>query len=264
MRRTLDGTSLALREARAGGAYERWSRRTDGPLLGLAVVFVVVLVLPLVTRLSASQELAVRITNGVIWVVFAVDYLVRVYLSLNRRRYFRTHLLDLAIVLLPMLRPLRGLRAIRVLRLGAVAGFAHKRATESLHARVTTYVVTAVVISLVVAGAGVREAERGAPDANIRSFGDGLWWAATTVTTVGYGDRYPTTTLGRGIAVALMLVGIALLGVVTATIATWFVGRLQDVQEAVEEVEERTDASLEQVLAELRELRARLDADNAT
>ena len=90
----------------------------------------------------------------------------------------------------------------------------------------------------------MREAERNSPDANIKTFGDGLWWAATTVTTVGYGDRFPTTPLGRLIAVVLMLVGIALLGVITATIATWFVGRLQVVEEEVAEVKETTTRRL--------------------
>lgn len=99
------------------------------------------------------------------------------------------------------------------------------------------------------------DVERTARGSNIKTFGDALWWAATTVTTVGYGDRYPTTGQGRLIAVGLMVVGIALLGVVTATIAAWFVERLRDVQET----EERADATLAQVLDELRELRVRLD-----
>jgi voltage-gated potassium channel len=106
-----------------------------------------------------------------------------------------------------------------------------------------------------VASVGMYEAERGASDGNITTLGDALWWAITTVTTVGYGDRYPTTALGRMIAVGLMLVGIALLGVVTATIAAWFVGRLRE----VEETSEQADATMQDVLAELREVRSRLD-----
>ena len=68
----------------------------------------------------------------------------------------------------------------------------------------------------------VLDAERGAAHANITSFGDSLWWAATTITTVGYRDRYPVTTQGRLVAVVLMR-GIALLSVLTAGIAAWFV-----------------------------------------
>jgi voltage-gated potassium channel len=65
--------------------------------------------------------------------------------------------------------------------------------------------------------------ERPIESSNIKSFGDGLWWALTTVTTVGYGDRFPTTTEGRAIAFGLMLVGISLMGVITASVAAWFV-----------------------------------------
>ena len=70
--------------------------------------------------------------------------------------------------------------------------------------------------------------ERGVEGSNIKSFGDGLWWAVTTVTTVGYGDRFPTTSVGRVLAVGLMLVGISLMGVITASVAAWFVKMSQD------------------------------------
>lgn len=76
----------------------------------------------------------------------------------------------------------------------------------------------------------------------------------------GYGDHYPTTTLGRFVAVVLMLLGIALLGVITATIAAWFVERLHDVEESVAESEQRTEASLDEVMRELRELRRIVEA----
>ena len=95
------------------------------------------------------------------------------------------------------------------------------------------------------------DAERDAPGSTIKSFGDGLWWAATTVTTVGYGDKVPVTVEGRLVAVALMLVGISVLGVVTAAVAAWFVDQLRDVQEA----EQREETTLTEVMAELRAIR---------
>jgi voltage-gated potassium channel len=109
--------------------------------------FVVVLVLPLVVDLDPTARGLVTAANIAIWAVFAVDYVARLYLALDRRQYVRTHVLDLVIVLLPMLRPLRALRVLRVLRVASVAGLAHKRATQSLHARVSVYVFSAALVS---------------------------------------------------------------------------------------------------------------------
>lgn len=244
-----------LRLARAHDGYTRWERRTDAPLLALALLFLVVLLLPLLLDLERWQRGALTVVSVSLWVVFTIDYAARLYLALERWRFVRTHPLDLLVIVLPFLRPLRALRLLRLLRAASLLGSANKRAKRSLHARVSAYVGASVVVMLGIAAVAMVEAERRSPDANITSLPDGLWWAATTVSTVGYGDRYPVTGLGRLVAVALMVVGIALLGVVTASVAAFFVSRIQDVQEA----EERTEATLSDVLAELREVRARLD-----
>lgn len=250
--------SKGTQEARATGGYERWVRRTDGPLLVLAVVLLGVLLLPTVVALNDEGWLAVNVTSGAIWLAFTVDYGARLYLSPRRWEFVRRHPLDLLVIVLPLLRPLRALRLLRLLRVGSVVGIVNRRGQRSLHARVSAYVAASVVVVLGASAVLMLEAESGSEDANITNLGDALWWAATTVTTVGYGDRYPTTGIGRLIAVALMLVGIALLGVVTATIAAWFVDRLRE----VEETAENTETTLQQVLAELREVRARFDAQD--
>lgn len=181
----------------------------------------------------------------VVWVVFGLDYLTRLYLAPGRWAFVRGHPLDLLVLALPMFRPLRALRVVPILlRL-------NRRAVDSLHGQVAMYVTGAVSLIVFIASLAVLNAERDAPDANITSFGDALWWSAATVSTVGYGDSFPTTGEGRWVAVALMLAGIALVGVVTATLAAWFVDRLGRV-----ETETRDDVA--EVAAEVRRLRADL------
>jgi len=140
---------------------------------------------------------------------------------LPRWPYTRRHWYDVALILLPMLRPLR------LLRLLALARILNRSATSSLVGRVSTYVLGTAVMSAVLAAIVVLDVEQDAADANITTFGDALWWSATTVTTVGYGDRYPVTTEGRFVAVALMLVGIAAVGAVIASITAWVVAQVE-------------------------------------
>jgi voltage-gated potassium channel len=82
-----------------------------------------------------------------------------------------------------------------------------------------------------IAAIEITQAERLAPSGNIKNIGDGLWWAISTVTTVGYGDRFPTTSQGRLIALGLMLLGVSLIGVISATMAAWFVRMMQKDEE---------------------------------
>ncbi len=117
------------------------------------------------------------------------------------------------------------------------------------------YVSAGTAIILLVAGLAITDAERGAPGSLITDLGDGLWWAVTTMTTVGYGDTYPVTTTGRLIALALMLGGIALLGTVTATLASWLV---ESVEDETSTDGAATRAEIEALTAEVQALRAAL------
>ncbi len=87
-------------------------------------------------------------------------------------------------------------------------------------------------------------------------FGDALWWSVTTVATVGYGDRFPTTTEGRLVAAGLMVAGIGLLAVVTAALASWFVDRIG-------RAEEQTRGNIAELAEEVRGLRLALDRRSA-
>lgn len=224
-----------------------WERRSQTPLLVLAVGFAVAYAVPIVVP-DASPWVHRACTHAewAVWGAFALDYLVRLGLAADRRRFLRTHWLDLCAVVLPLVQPLRLLRLVSTLLLVG------RRARMAPQIRLTTYVAGAVVGLLMFGSLAVLSVERDAPDGNIKNLGDAVWWSFTTMTTVGYGDHSPTTGLGRFLAVGLMLSGIALLGVVTANIAAWFIARF----ERDDRAERLQLAAIEELHAEVRALRA--------
>ena len=188
---------------------------------------------------------------AITWAMFGLDYVVRVYLTDQRKRYVLHHAHDLVILVIPVLRPLRLLRLLVLLRVLS------RQAADSLRGRVAVYVSASAVLVIFCSGLAIRDAERGHHHANITSFGDALWWSVTTVTTVGYGDHYPVTTEGRFVAVGVMLAGIALIGVVTASFASWLIDRVRKVET---ESQAATAADLRALRDELAALRAEIAA----
>lgn len=205
---------------------EAWERRSEIPLLFLAVAFLVAYAWPVLDpRLAPDAEAVLTALSWTVWLAFAADFAARLYLATERRRYAAAHWYDVALIALPALRPLR------LLRLLAFARILNRTAASSLTGRVLMYVAGTAVLAVMLGALAVLDAERDADGSTITTAGDALWWATTTVTTVGYGDFYPVTLEGRLVAVALMIVGIAVVGAVTASIAAWL----------VEQVRERSD-----------------------
>ncbi|WP_370412500.1 potassium channel family protein [Streptomyces fradiae] len=229
------------------GMKERWERHTQTPLLVLAVAFGIAYAVPIVAPdADAWVHQWCSHVEWAVWGAFALDYLVRLALAPDRWAFVRGHLLDLLAVILPMVQPLRLLRVVSTLLLVG------RRARMAPQITLTTYVAGAVVGLMMFGSLAVLHVERNAPNGNIKTLGDAVWWSFTTMTTVGYGDHAPTTGLGRVLAVGLMLSGIALLGVVTANIAAWFISRFDRDDEA----DRRQTELLEALTSEVRALRA--------
>ena len=152
-----------------------------------------------------------------VWGVFAVDVAYGLAKSKNRKQYVKSHPLEILSVALPVLRPLR------LLRLVTIGSLVIQRVAIGRQFAIMIKVFLFSILIAYIAAVQLTIVERPIEGSNIKSFGDGLWWALTTVTTVGYGDKFPTTSEGRAIAFGLMLVGISLMGVITASVAAWFV-----------------------------------------
>ncbi|WP_402461997.1 potassium channel family protein [Isoptericola aurantiacus] len=246
-----------------------WEQRMEWPLIVVAGLFLVAYAVPIVWP-DVAPEVRRACSFAVLgtWLVFAVDYVARLLLSRHRWYFVRHNLLDLAIVALPMLRPLRLLLLVSAIQRLNRAG------ANAMRGRVVTYAVAGSAL-LVLAGAlAVTEAERGAEGSTIQNVGDGFWWALVTMATVGYGDTYPVTITGRFVAVGMMLGGIAVLGVVTATLSSWLVQNVEETaQEGRAERRDSTDdlwarrGDVEGLVAEVRALReevSRMHEENRT
>ena len=198
----------------------RWEALARWPLLLASIIFLINYALQVLAPFSGGLARTAAVVSIVAWVLFLVDYAVRLLLASNRRQWFRTHLFDLLVVLLPALRPLVILRAATLLPM-------FQRSTgDALRARINIYLAGATVLLVFLASLAVLDNERYAAGATITSFGDAVWWACVTVTTVGYGDLTPVTVTGRVIAVGLMIGGFALIGTVAATISSWIIERV--------------------------------------
>lgn len=201
---------------------EQWERRAEWPLAAVAIAFLVVYSVQVLGRPHGVEATVLGVMSWIIWSVFVADYFARLALATDRRRWFVKHILDLAVVALPLLRPLR------LLRLVILVGALQKALGNAIRGRIVIYTIGGVALLIYVGSLAVLEQERDQPNALITSFGKALWWSIATVTTVGYGDLYPITTTGRIVAVLLMLGGISLIGVVTASLASWIVQRVAE------------------------------------
>jgi voltage-gated potassium channel len=191
-------------------------------LLFMALVFLVVYSLPAFNaNLSSDAQVKINVIQWFSWIVFALDVIIGITFSSSKLNYLKSHPLELAAVVLPFLRPLRLLRFI------SVGALVIQKISVGKSVGITIRLAVTSIFLAFIAAVEVTQVERVAPNGNIKTIGDGLWWALTTVTTVGYGDKYPTTGQGKLIALGIMLLGISLVGVISATMAAWFVRTMQ-------------------------------------
>jgi voltage-gated potassium channel len=201
---------------------ERWGRRLSVPMLAVALLVLPALVIEESSVGPVWHSVAVDL-NWAVWVAFAGELAWLLWVAPNRLRWIREHPLDVAIVILtPPFGPaaLQGARALRLLRVMRLLRLVRlSRQVFSLDGLRYAALLTLSVV--LVGGAAFAAAENGHHVRPV-SLWDGLWWAVSTVTTVGYGDLSPVTNLGRVLAMLVMFTGIGFVAVLTAAAAQRF------------------------------------------
>jgi voltage-gated potassium channel len=207
----------------SGGRHDlvdRIEQVTKFPMALLGVVWLVIAIIVLTDEVNGSASTVLVASLFVLWVVMLAEYMVRLVVTPDSLGYLKRRWVEPATVVMPLLQSWHvvGIEKVTLLvregQLRVEAILKHHSLFRVLLAAAGTLVIGSWLVLLF---------EKHARGSNIHNFPDALWWAIVTVTTVGYGDRYPVTEGGRVVAAVLMLVGIGLIGVLTATVASVFI-----------------------------------------
>jgi len=201
----------------------------------LSVYVLVVLVVDTLVKLPTETARLLTFIDDIICVFFLFEFCLRFYQADNKLKFMQWGWIDLisSIPALPFLRAGRALRLVRLLRImRAFRSTKHliRYVFESRVKGTFTAVSIIAVLMILFSSVAILQVED-QPTSNIKSAEDALWWSYVTITTVGYGDKYPVTTEGRLIAAVLMTVGVGLFGTFTGFLASWFVAERKKSEE---------------------------------
>lgn len=232
------GRGEAVREARShawldSALHVPLSNSYQLFILALCLFALIALAFHSFARIDESTKQILEMADNVICGFFFVDFVVHLTRAKRRTHYLATWgWIDLlsSVPAVSFLRWGRAARVVRIVRVLRGARATKLLAEAILERRGQGLLLAALLVSMllvVFSSIGILQLET-VPDANIKSASDALWWAVVTITTVGYGDRYPVTGEGRILAATLMVFGVALFGTLTGFIASWFVGAKSD------------------------------------
>lgn len=211
----------------------------------LAIVVVAILVIELAYNIPPNITITFSIIENIILGIFVIDYFTRLFLSKNKVKFFKGNIIDL-ISIIPFN---SAFQSIRILRLSKLLRFTkvfrsaslflkfRKHVDKFLKTNNFNYIIWITLTTLFIGAIGIHFAEG-------ISFGNSLWWSFVTITTVGYGDISPATPIGRIIAGLIMVVGIGFLGMLTGTIATFFLSKNDSTtfkSQTIEDIKSRLD-----------------------
>lgn len=196
-------------------------------VLVLSIYVLGALLVDSVYKLPAETSLLLRYIDNAICAFFFLEFCVRFRQAENKKKFMRWGWIDL-VSCIPMVDFLRAGRLLRIIRLFRIirAFRTTKGVIDHLFSNKAKGALTSVsliaVLLVIFSAIAILQVEK-EPTSNIKTAEDAIWWAYVTVTTVGYGDKFPVTTEGRIIAAILMTAGVGLFGTFTAYVSSWFV-----------------------------------------
>ncbi|GAB3805903.1 potassium channel family protein [Spirosoma humi] len=222
-------------------------------MLVLSVYVVIALLIrELVPMYEQNRQLLDQIDTG-ICLYFLYDFFLRLYQADDKWKFLQWGWIDLlaSIPAFDWFRLGQLVRVIRILRMvrsfRSIRDFLHYLFRDRANGTLAVVLLSSVLL-MIFGAIAILYVER-VPDANIKTPSDALWWAFVTITTVGYGDRFPVTNFGRLIAAVLMIAGVGLFGTFTGYVANFF----------VEDEQEQTENDMQTLIGEVRQLRHKIE-----
>ena len=233
-------TQLRVLDDERWAVLEQLEVWLETPMLVLGFVWLTLFVIELTGNLSPVLEFI----GGAIWVVFILDFALKFALAPDKTNYLKANWLTALALVVPALRVFRIFRVLSIFRAARAArGLKLFRVLSSVNRgmralgrtmrrRGVGYVIVLSAVVILLGAAGMYAFENDRPDgAGLKSYGDALWWTAMLLTSLG-SEYWPQSAEGRMLCFLLALYGFAVFGYVTATIATFFVGRDAESEDA--------------------------------
>ena len=197
-------------------------------ILALSIYVLIALMIDTFFKLPLEVSRMLNLIDNIICIIFLVDFFKRFYQAENKIKFMQWGWIDLisSIPTLDFMRAGRALRLVRLLRIlrafRSTKHLVHHIFKKRTQGALTAAAIIAVLM-IIFSSIAILQVEDD-PNSNIKTAEDAIWWSYVTITTVGYGDKFPVTTEGRIIAAVLMTVGVGLFGTFTAFLASWFIG----------------------------------------
>lgn len=247
-----------------GSLLRQVEKTLEGPMVFLGFVWLALLVVELTQGLTPVLEML----SLAIWAVFLVDFGIKLVIAPDKGLFFRRNWLTVISLIIPALRVvrvfrvvrvLRGLRSIRLVKILASLNRGMRSLGKTMKRRGVAYVLLLTIAVLLAGAAGMLAFEREA--GGLTSYGQALWWTAMILITIG-SEYWPLTPEGRALSFLLALYGFSIFGYITATLASFFIGRDAEEKSApvagskdIRELQHRLDVLTKTVL----ELKASLE-----